>query len=300
MQTFLPYADFELSAQSLDSPRLGKQRVETLQILRALELPEYGWANHPAVRMWRGYTPALVLYGLVCARVWRGRGHADSTEAQIAEFAPGMTDTTQTELGDRQMLPPWLGDDALHVSHRSKLVTKDPAHYLPRFAGTPLGLDYFWPQSDAAVASSHGPVGTAIWVIRTESAHIAGTFITEAFVALGTDSGIDADVSGRELPDLQALVEGARRRSGKPMLALSRFLADIKIGNEVGVFIEHDNALLLGRITGNYQFDAKAAHGLVHRRPVSWHGVVTRSSIQPPASLQDVRPVFQVWRHASD
>ena len=89
MQTFLPHADFRRTAEVLDSPRLGKQRVETLQILRALELPEYGWGNHPAVRMWRGYTPALVCYGLTCVEVWRERGYGDSTAAQIGEFAPG-------------------------------------------------------------------------------------------------------------------------------------------------------------------------------------------------------------------
>jgi hypothetical protein len=59
MQTFLPVADFEESARLLDSPRLGKQRVETLQVLRALELPDYGWASHPVVRMWRGRTAGL-------------------------------------------------------------------------------------------------------------------------------------------------------------------------------------------------------------------------------------------------
>lgn len=60
VQTFLPYPDFERSAAVLDPARLGKQRVETLQVLRALELPDYGWRNHPAVGMWRGRTPALV------------------------------------------------------------------------------------------------------------------------------------------------------------------------------------------------------------------------------------------------
>ena len=79
MQTFLPVADFADSARLLDSPRLGKQRVETLQILRAIELPDYGWANHPAVLMWRGRTPALVAYGLAMARVWQERGFADTT-----------------------------------------------------------------------------------------------------------------------------------------------------------------------------------------------------------------------------
>ena len=73
-------ADFAESARLLDSPRLGKQRVETLQILRAIELPDYGWANHPAVLMWRGRTPALVAYGLAMARIWRERGFGDTTE----------------------------------------------------------------------------------------------------------------------------------------------------------------------------------------------------------------------------
>ncbi|HMC68015.1 MAG TPA: pyrimidine dimer DNA glycosylase/endonuclease V, partial [Mycobacteriales bacterium] len=36
MQTFLPYSRFDASAAVLDDLRLGKQRVETLQILRAL------------------------------------------------------------------------------------------------------------------------------------------------------------------------------------------------------------------------------------------------------------------------
>ena len=36
MQTFLPYADFSKSAGVLDRMRLGKQRVETLQILQKL------------------------------------------------------------------------------------------------------------------------------------------------------------------------------------------------------------------------------------------------------------------------
>jgi hypothetical protein len=36
MQTFLPYEDFTLSAQVLDYRRLGKQRVEALQIYNVL------------------------------------------------------------------------------------------------------------------------------------------------------------------------------------------------------------------------------------------------------------------------
>ena len=43
----------------LDHRRLGKQRVEVLQILRALTRERYGWKSHPVVRMWAGYDEAL-------------------------------------------------------------------------------------------------------------------------------------------------------------------------------------------------------------------------------------------------
>src|SRR3712207_8249419 len=112
MQTFLPVADFTDSARLLDSPRLGKQRVETLQILRAIELPDYGWANHPAVLMWRGRTPALVSYGLAMARIWQERGFADTTELQIGEFAPDVVGLPQAELAGAGLSPPWAGGEA--------------------------------------------------------------------------------------------------------------------------------------------------------------------------------------------
>jgi hypothetical protein len=127
MQTFLPVADFADSARLLDSPRLGKQRVETLQILRAIELPDYGWANHPAVLMWRGRTPALVAYGLAMAGIWQERGFADSTASQIGEFAPEVVGRPQEELAEAGLLPSWLGNEELHRSHRSNLLAKDPA-----------------------------------------------------------------------------------------------------------------------------------------------------------------------------
>lgn len=53
MQTFLPYESYELSAQSLDSRRLNKQRFECKQILNALAPNSTSdWRNHSAVRIW--------------------------------------------------------------------------------------------------------------------------------------------------------------------------------------------------------------------------------------------------------
>lgn len=157
MQTFLPYPDFERSARALDAKRLGKQRVETIQVVRALTRPGYGWANHPAVLMWKGYEEALGRYGFTCCAVWTELGFGDTCELTIASDlqAAGVTTVrTQDELAAAGALPPWLGDEALHRSHRSALVRKDPAHYGPLFPDVPDDLPYLWPvRSPAAVAA---------------------------------------------------------------------------------------------------------------------------------------------------
>lgn len=148
MQTFLPYPDFAASAAALDPRRLGKQRVEALQMLRALTVPGYGWRHHPAARMWRGYEEALAAYGVAVCREWCQRGHADTCDLKIrAEAATLGIDAVrpQPDLARAGALPPWLGDEAFHRSHRSSLVRKDPEWYRPRFDDVPPDLEYVWP-----------------------------------------------------------------------------------------------------------------------------------------------------------
>jgi hypothetical protein len=146
VQTFLPYADFAASARALDPKRLGKQRVEALQILKAVTTPTYGWQYHPAVAMWRGHVEALTTYGLVVSREWVARGRPDTCAAQIAEFAAAEP-LTQAQLAERGLLPPWLGDEAFHLAHRSSLLRKDPEWYRPLFGDIPDDLPYVWPVS---------------------------------------------------------------------------------------------------------------------------------------------------------
>ncbi|MET9761182.1 MSMEG_6728 family protein [Streptomyces sp. NPDC006372] len=152
MQTFLPYPGFRESALVLDRRRLGKQRVEALQVLRGLVVPDYGWRRHPAVRMWAGYEEALVRYGLEICRVWRELGHQDSCAAtlvaDLATARPHAPVRDQRDLADDGELPPWLGDDSFHRSHRSALVRKDPTAYTRHFPGVPDDLPYVWPASD--------------------------------------------------------------------------------------------------------------------------------------------------------
>lgn len=152
MQTFLPYPDFAASAAVLDPRRLGKQRVEALQVLRGLTVANHGWRRHPAVRMWIGYEEALVRYGLEMCGAWTAAGRADTCAATMtADYAahcPGAAVRERAELGAAGELPNWLGLAAFHLSHRSALVTKAPEYYRPLFPEVPAGLPYVWPTSD--------------------------------------------------------------------------------------------------------------------------------------------------------
>ncbi|MGS0688212.1 MSMEG_6728 family protein [Nakamurella sp. GG22] len=304
MQTFLPYADFAASIAVLDTARLGKQRVETLQILRALTLPEYGWRNHPAVRMWCGRVDALALYGLISVAHWRERGFPDTTGPQIAEFAPEVVGIGQDDLAAAGRLPGWLGDERLHRSHRSKLLGKNPLHYGRYFTDVPDDLDYFWPEpdpGDAAVDSAvdsavpdGSAVGGRLWVVRPESPEALGVFLDEGVVALGSVSGVTVDASGLDLAGLRQLATPPGRRVTRPLLALSRLLTEINVGDEVAVLIDGGARLLTGTVLGDYEFGPAGGMSTIHRRRVRWNRVIDRSAVTPPAALQDVRPVFDV------
>lgn len=157
MQTFVPYADFERTARVLDDRRLGKQRVEALQIVRALTWPGYGWASHPAVLMWKSYEEALGRYGLTCCEVWTERGFGDTCAATIVADlrAAGVHRIrSQAALRAAGRLPPWLDDEAVLASHRAALVRKEPETYRPRFPDTDPSLPYVWPvRSERVVAA---------------------------------------------------------------------------------------------------------------------------------------------------
>jgi hypothetical protein len=149
VQTFLPHPDFEQSARVLDLKRLGKQRVECIQVIRGLTREGYGWRHHPAVKMWRGHEEALGRYALTCCEVWTELGFADTCAATIrADLADaGVTELrSQEELARAGALPPWLGDADFHRSHQSSLLRKDPEHYGPRFPDVPDDLPYVWPR----------------------------------------------------------------------------------------------------------------------------------------------------------
>ena len=139
MQTFLPYANFYESAKVLDNKRLGKQRVENLQILKALSNPDYGWQNHPAVKMWRNRRGALMMYQEAICLEWGKRGFKDTC---LEKSKALVTEIPVSEWN----APAWLGNYELHQSHRSNLLRKDPNHYATMFeSNLSDDLQYVWP-----------------------------------------------------------------------------------------------------------------------------------------------------------
>lgn len=144
MQTFLPYSDFVESARVLDYRRLGKQRVETFQLLNVIRgvdkfgepKQHKGWVNHPATVMWRQYPTALAEYGAVMCQEWVRRGYNDSLLPKFQEYLSLSLDEWE--------LPYWLEDPAFHRSHQSNLLRKDPEFYVSVFDGVPDDLPYVW------------------------------------------------------------------------------------------------------------------------------------------------------------
>ena len=117
MQTFLPYPDFKKSFEVLDYRRLGKQRVESMQILNILLSDKKigGWVNHPAVKMWRGHEDALCLYMNLCIEEWIKRGYKNTMSFLATP--------------EKIIYPKWFGDNEFHASHRSNLLRKDYTYY---------------------------------------------------------------------------------------------------------------------------------------------------------------------------
>jgi len=129
MQTFIPYPDFAACAAALDYRRLGKQRIETKQIINTLEGVSAGWQNHPAVTMWRNHTDALKAYYNAICHEWERRGYRHT----IGYY----------DVPAQYTMPDWWGREDVHHSHRSMLWQKSPRDYYG-WSGIAI-VGYVWP-----------------------------------------------------------------------------------------------------------------------------------------------------------
>jgi len=133
MQTFLPLPNLKNSLKSLDSRRLGKQRVEAFQILNILlnRTESKGWRNHPTVKMWKGHENALKLYLNKAIKLWVAKGYKNTMKLEVIE--------------GKIIFQSWFGNEEFHASHRGNLLRKDFEFYSKNGWTESSNLEYVWP-----------------------------------------------------------------------------------------------------------------------------------------------------------
>jgi hypothetical protein len=108
--------------------------------------------------MWKGFGKRSAAYGFTCCEMWTELALGDTRPVAIAtghlRAAGADTVRTQRDLAAVDALPAWLGDEALHRSHRSALVRKDPARYGPLFPDVPDDPPSVWPVRPQAVIAA--------------------------------------------------------------------------------------------------------------------------------------------------
>lgn len=139
--TFRPYADHRRTASVLDYRRLGKQRVEAIQIAGAalsyLTGESGGWTNHPVVRMWAGrsnpyldhacgqiHLADLLDYYEVVSSEWRRRGYNHQMNYRVLPLYSILEDS-RFVWADHPL--PWGPYEELVQKHI--LLRKDPEWY---------------------------------------------------------------------------------------------------------------------------------------------------------------------------
>jgi hypothetical protein len=132
VQTFAPLQDATEIAKVLDYRRLGKQRVETKQLLMALlGLDKAGEPTtvpasphtryHPITRAWAGHEFALWQYGMAMCIEWIGRGYNSTIHTWFEAVEAG--------LDSAPGWPWWWGTPQITDNHQRMLVWKEPSHY---------------------------------------------------------------------------------------------------------------------------------------------------------------------------
>jgi hypothetical protein len=161
---------FTQTAKSLDSKRLGKQRVEAMQILNVIlkrvrvdgkhltheetksllkknsaknwpfEVPREkvekqivkpGWKNHPCISLWKDYPDVLKLYFNCIVEEWIERKYQNNLELEFVD---------ETCL----QIPPFLENEEFINSHRRNMMRKNKEFYAKIFGEMEEKDGYMW------------------------------------------------------------------------------------------------------------------------------------------------------------
>ncbi len=86
-------------------------------------------------KMWHPYKETLIEYAIAICEEWIGRGYKDST-------LPFFLDKRSSDV----IMPPWLGDERVHSSHRSNLLRKNYEYYSQFGWKEEPSQEYYYPR----------------------------------------------------------------------------------------------------------------------------------------------------------
>jgi len=143
MQTFLISENPKETAKILDNKRLGKQRVEAIQIANVLLDPSTSnaWKNHPAVLMWKGYEGLLIkVYLKEIMLEWINRGFKNEKCQQHYLRLCNVLEKRSIPV----IKPVWFCKE-IFDSHKSNLIRKNIEYYGKLWPNMTNNLPYVWP-----------------------------------------------------------------------------------------------------------------------------------------------------------
>ena len=171
VNTFVIVPDPYVNPRYLDRNRLNSQRREAKQIIDVLEKIDYckqfnisldhssiPYGNHPATKMWIGFTNALKVYSNCVIRRWKELGYENNLpiyelNETLYHVVPCHFDGIRTYFNgvfDQYAFPPWFSFPPLYMSHRAALFLKDPVFYANLYTEDLkpfLTKGYFWPSN---------------------------------------------------------------------------------------------------------------------------------------------------------
>jgi hypothetical protein len=226
---------------------------------------------------------------------WTARGGEDTTRDKILEFAP---QAAHPDYAAKIPMPPWLGNADLHLSHRSRLVAKDPRFYAKVFPGTDPDLEYVWPEPKHELLPED-PAGERMWVLRlplagTEPEQLktvslppvgrAKAATDDDYQFVYADSGSRRPSKVRKLPPKQLVKKPTRKRQQQ-----EEAFTTLPGNSVVAIPVNGGTSFAIGKVLGRpITVDGQFA------RNFQVDEIVDRSAFDYPALLQDPRAFFPI------
>jgi hypothetical protein len=234
------------------------------------------------------------MYGLAMVDEWTARGGEDTTREKIMEFAP---QAAHPGYAAKIPMPPWLGNEDLHLSHRSRLIAKDPRFYSKVFPGTDPDLEYVWPEPKHELLPED-PAGERMWVLRlplgdTEPEQLKTVSLPpvgrakpasdDDYQFVYADSG-SRRPKVRKLPPKQLVKKPTRKRQQQ-----EEAFTTLPGNSVVAVPVNGGTSFAIGKVLGRpITVDGQFA------RNFQVDEIVDRSAFDYPALLQDPRAFFPI------